>query len=81
MFVIIGQIIPHGSMENSNTFFKSIETYNREQYSMTFSNSWCLLVMLKVLNLQPPHYAQDSSQGIQIPKGFFFFSILSMWNL
>lgn len=39
MFVIIGQIIPHGSMENSNTFFKSIETYNREQYSMTFSNS------------------------------------------
>ena len=32
-----------------------------------------LLVMFsKVLNLQPPHYAQDSSQGIQIPKGFFF---------
>ena len=30
--------------------------------------------MLKVLNLQPPHYAQDSSQGIQIPKGFFFFN-------
>lgn len=60
MFVIIGQIIPHGSMENSNTFFKSIETYNREQY--------------KVLNLQPPHYAQDSSQGIQIPKVMFFFN-------
>ena len=39
MFVIIGQIIPHGSMENSNTFFNSIETYNWEQYSMTFSNS------------------------------------------
>lgn len=28
----------------------------------------------KVLNLQPPHYAQDSSQGIQIPKGMVFLN-------